>query len=77
MTEYAKLQRHLLKDGMNDVLKKAFITLVQGHPALPKSDKDFICDSIHHFESISEENRTHVMDVIDEMALFVKRAPIE
>jgi hypothetical protein len=71
--QYAKLQRHLLKESMNDTLKKAFVTLVQTHPALSKSDKDFICDNIQNYETIDQASRSDILDVIDGLGLFVKK----
>ena len=69
--KYAKLNRKMFETGMPDNLKKAFITLVQQHPALQQSDKDFVCEHIHHFDDIDEIHRTDVLDVIDGMNLFI------
>lgn len=71
MPEYAKINREILATHMSETLKKSFILLVQNHPALPKSEKDFICDSIHHYEDIDQTSRNDVMDVLDAMELFV------
>lgn len=73
MTEYAKIKRELFRKSMPDNLKKAFIILVQQHPALGKSDKDFVCENINHYETIDEVSRTDVMDVLDGMDMFVVR----
>jgi hypothetical protein len=73
MPEYAKIKRELFRKSMPDNLKKAFIILVQHHPALGQSDKDFVCDNIHHYETIDEVSRTDVLDVLDGMDMFVVR----
>lgn len=71
MTTFAKLKRELFKESMPDNIKKAFITLVQKHPALGASDKDFICDNIQNYETIDDVSKTDVLDVIDGMELFI------
>jgi len=68
---YMKLNRTTFKDTMPDNLKKSFILLVQQHPALTKELKDFVCDVLQNYESMSEHNRSECLDVIDEMQLFV------
>ena len=73
MTEYAKIKRELFRTSMPDKLKKAFIVLVQNHNVLGQSDKDFICDNIHHYEDIDEVSRIDVLDVLDGMEMFVIR----
>lgn len=73
MTEYAKIKRELFRTSMPDNLKKSFIVLVQQHPALGQSDKDFICENINHYEDIDEVSRMDVMDVLDGMEMFVIR----
>jgi len=69
--QYAKIKRDLFKDSMPANIKKAFITLVQQHPALGKSDKDFVCDNIQNYEHIDEVSRIDVLDVLDGMEMFV------
>jgi len=69
--QYAKIKRDLFKASMPENIKKAFIVLVQQHPALGKSDKDFVCDNIHNYELIDDVSRTDVLDVLDGMDMFV------
>lgn len=69
--QYAKIKRDLFKKSMPDNIKKAFITLVQQHPALGKSDKDFVCDNIQNYELIDDLSRTDVLNVLDGMDMFV------
>ena len=71
MTEYAKIKRELFRTSMPDNLKKSFIILIQHHPALGQSDKDFVCDNIQNYETIDEVSRIDVMDIIDGMEMFV------
>jgi hypothetical protein len=71
MPEYAKINRKVFAKEMPAQMKKAFMILIQKHPALPSADKDFVCDFLHNYESISDANRTEVLDVIDSMELFV------
>lgn len=73
MPEYAKIKRELFRKSMPENLKKSFIILVQHHQALGQSDKDFICDNIHHYEDIDEVSRTDVLDVLDGMDMFIVR----
>lgn len=73
MTEYAKIKRELFRTSMPDNLKKAFIQLVQHHNALGQSDKDFVCDNIHNYETIDEVSRIDVLDVLDGMDMFIVR----
>jgi hypothetical protein len=68
---FAKLNRTNLQTTMPLNIKKAFIILVQKHPALKQTDKDFICDNLFHYESISQASRMEVLDIIDSMELFV------
>jgi hypothetical protein len=60
-----KLNRDFFKYTIADDMKQAFITIVQNHKALPQRDKDFICDNLQHYEEISQEARSEVLDVID------------
>lgn len=71
MPEYAKINREILSTHMSETLKRSFIVLVQHHPVLPKADRDFICDNIHHYEDITQTSRNDVMDVLDAMELFI------
>ena len=71
MPEYAKIKREMFRTSMPETLKKSFIVLVQNHNLLGQSDKDFICDNIHHYESIDEVSRKDVLDVLDGMEMFV------
>lgn len=68
---FAKLNRTHFETTMPDNIKKAFMLLVQKHPALKQCDKDFVCDNLHHYESINQYSRMEVLDVIDSMELFV------
>jgi len=77
MPEFAKINRKIFATEMPEKLKQYFIVLIQKHPALPKTDKDFVCDFIHNYESISDANRSEVLDVIDGLELFIKREPIK
>ena len=71
MPEFAKINRKVLAKEMPEQMKKWFINAIQKHPAIPKPDKDFVCDFIHNYESISDADRTEVLDVIDSMDLFI------
>jgi hypothetical protein len=35
-----------------------------------QSDKDFICDNIHNYETITDGDRADVLDIIDGLELF-------
>ena len=70
MTKILKLNRESFRITMPDNIKDAFIKIIQGHPALPQSEKDFVCDYLHNYEAISQTNRNEVLDVIDSMELF-------
>ena len=66
-----KLRRDIFRNQMAPEIKKAFMILIQKHPCLSQSDRDFVCDNIHNFETISDASREDVLDVIDSMELFV------
>lgn len=66
----AKINRTIFGKEMPDKLKQCFIVLIQKNPILQQADKDFVCDYIHNFESISDEHRIEVFDIIDSMELF-------
>lgn len=70
MSRILKLNRESFRTSMPENIKDAFIKIIQGHPALPKPEKDFVCDYLHNYEAISQENRNEVLDVIDQMELF-------
>lgn len=70
MPEYAKINRKVLAKEMPEQMKKWFIDMIQKHPAIPKPDKDMVCDFLNNYESISDADRTEVLDVIDMMDLF-------
>ena len=73
MPEYAKIKRELFETQIPETLKRSFIVLVQNHNVLRQSDKDFICDNIHHYENIDTQSRTDVLVVLDAMELFIMK----
>ena len=77
MPEFAKINRKIFAKEMPQKLKEWFIVMIQHHNGLPKSEKDFVCDFLNNYESISDENRNDVLDVIDGLELFVKGEPIK
>ena len=70
MSKILKLNRESFRTTMPDNIKDAFIKIIQGHPGLPQSEKDFICDYLHNYETISQTNRNEVLELIDQMELF-------
>ena len=77
MPEFAKINRQIFAKEMPQKLKEYFIVLIQKHPIIPKADKDFVCDFLNNYESISDENRNEVLDVIDGLQLFIRGEPVK
>lgn len=77
MPEFAKINRQIFAKEMPQKLKEYFIVMIQKHPALPKPDKDFVCDFLNNYETISDANRNEVLDVIDGLELFIRGEPIK
>lgn len=76
MPEFAKINRKIFAKEMPEKLKEYFIILIQKNAILPQIDKDFICEFINNYESISDTNRNEVLDVIDALELFTKGEPV-
>jgi hypothetical protein len=77
MPEFAKINRKIFAKEMPEKLKQYFIFVIQKHPTLPQKEKDFVSDFLNNYESISDENRNDVMDVIDGLGLFIRGEPIK
>lgn len=68
---HLRLSRTFFSRGMPDDFKRVFIKVVQHTACLPKDQKDFLCDQIHNYEHIGDFGRKEILDVIDELRLFV------
>jgi hypothetical protein len=51
--------------------------IIKNTPCLPDEDKVFICDHIFHYENINQYQRDEVLDVLDNLQLFVRHDPDE
>ena len=66
-----RLSRAFFSRGMPDDFKRVFIKIVQHTQCLPYDQKCFICDQSQHYEDIGDFGRKEVLDIIDELRLFV------
>ena len=67
----AKLNRDLFRESMPSGIVSSLIKCVQNHPALPKKDKDWVCDCLQNYEHLDTFSKNQVLDIIDEMEFFV------
>lgn len=75
--KFVKLNRKFLELEMPDDLKRCFMLIIKNTPCLPDEDKIFICDHIFHYENINQYQREEVLDVLDDLQLFVRHEPDE
>jgi len=66
-----RLSRAFFSRGMPDDFKRVFIKVVMCTPCLPYDQKCFLCDQIQNYENIGDFGRKEILDVIDELRLFV------
>lgn len=66
-----KLNRTFFAKSMPDEFKCVFIKIVQNTPCFPYDEKAFLCDHIHHYEDIGDYARNQLLDVLDDLRLFV------
>jgi len=66
-----RLSRTFFSRGMPDDFKRVFIKVIMMTPCLPYDQKCFLCDQIQNYESIGDFGRKEILDVIDELRLFV------
>lgn len=66
-----RLSRTFFSRGMPDDFKRVFINVIQHTPCLPYDQKCFLCDQIQNYENIGDFGRKEILDVIDELRLFV------
>lgn len=69
--QYLKLSRSFFSQSMPDDFKRAFIKIVQYTHFLPEKEKTFLCDQIHYYEHIGDIARKELLDVLDDLKLFV------
>jgi len=70
--KYIKLNRKFFAESMPDDMKRVFMLIVNNTPYFPQKQKEFLCDHIHHFEHIGDFARSELLDVLDELHLFVQ-----
>ena len=68
--KYIHLTRVFLADTRPDDKKRVFKLDINNTPCIPHDQKVFLCDHIHHYESISDYARSELLDVLDELHLF-------
>ena len=66
-----RLSRAFFSRGMPDDFKRVFIKVIMCTPCLPYDQKCFLCDQIQNYERIGDFGRKEILDVIDELRLFV------
>jgi hypothetical protein len=66
-----RLSRAFFSRGMPDDFKRVFIKVIMCTPCLPYDQKCFLCDQIQNYENIGDFGRKEILDVIDELRLFV------
>jgi len=69
--KYLKLSRSFFSQSMTDDFKRVFIMIVQHTHFLPEKEKTFLCDQIHYYEHIGDIARKELLDVLDDLKLFV------
>jgi len=71
-----KFNRETFRNTMPTEFKKWLIARIQAKHIWARqniwtqSDKDFICDHIHNYETITDGDRADVLDIIDGLELF-------
>lgn len=68
---YVKLNRAFFADSMPADMKRVFMLIIN-KTTLPDDQKGFLCDYIHNYENINDYARGQLLDVIDELKLFVE-----
>lgn len=71
--KYVKLNRKFFAESMPDDMKKAFMLVINHTPCIPEDQRLFLCDNIFHYETIGDYSRGQVLDVLDELKLFVMK----
>jgi hypothetical protein len=72
---YVKLNRAFFAETMPEDMKRVFMLIIN-KTALPADQKLFLCDYIHNYENINDYARGQLLDVIDELKLFVENRQI-
>jgi hypothetical protein len=73
--KYLRLSRTFFSQSMPDDFKRVFMLVVQNTHYLPDKQKEFLCDHIHHYETIGDLARNELLDVLDGFQLFVLTPP--
>jgi len=68
--KYINLNRVFFAETIPDDMKRVFMLVINNTPCIPHDQKVFLCDHIHHYESISDYARSELLDVLDELHLF-------
>lgn len=70
--KYVKLNRKFFAETMPEDMKRAFMLIINNTSCLPYDQKVFLCDNIHNYERINDYTRSELLDVLDELHLFVQ-----
>jgi len=71
----ARLSRAFFSTSMPDEFKRVFIKVVQHTHFIPEKERTFLCDQIHYYEHIGDFARKELLDVLDDLKLFVMTPP--
>lgn len=69
--KHLTLNRRFFADTIPDDMKRVFMLVINNTPCFPDDHKAFLCGCIHNYETIDEYARGQLLDVIDELKLFV------
>lgn len=69
--KYLTLNRSFFAKSIPNDMKRVFMLVINNTNCLPDDQKGFLCDYIHNYENINDYARGQLLDVIDELKLFV------
>lgn len=69
--KYLTLNRGFFSETMPDDMKRVFMLVVNNTPCFPDDQKAFLCGCIHNYEKIDDYTRGQLLDVLDDLHLFV------
>jgi hypothetical protein len=68
---YVKLNRVFFSKTMPADMKRIFMLVVNNTPYFPDDQRAFLCGCIHNYETIDDYTRGQLLDVLDDLKLFV------
>lgn len=69
--KYLTLNRGFFSTTMPDDMKRVFMLVVNNTPCFPDDQRAFLCGCIHNYETIDDYTRGQLLDVLDDLKLFV------